>query len=292
MLLALAAIWGAAFMLIEIGLRDLAPSSLIAGRIGSAAVVLALVVAVRGELRGTLRDLRACARPLALAGLVTTAFPFYLIAWGQQTIDSGTSAILNASAPIWTALLAAVAVRSQRVTGLRLAGVLVGFAGVAVLVGGGTRAGHGDVLGSLAVVTAAASYAAGALYVGRRLRGLTPLAVSLGTLAWAALLTVPLGAVQVAGTEVGRQSVAAVLALGVGATAIAYLLYFGLIAGAGASRAILVTYLVPAMAVVYGVVLLGEPLSPAKLLGLALILAGVALGTGAVLTPRAASLRA
>jgi drug/metabolite transporter (DMT)-like permease len=291
MLGALAAIWGAAFMLIEIGLRDLSPGALILVRIGSATVVLAAVALVLRRGRATLRELRELAVPLAVAGLVGTALPFYLIAWGQQSIDSGTSAILNASAPIWTAMLAFAVVRSQRVTGLRLAGLLLGFVGVAVLVGGGRRAGHGDLAGSLAVVAAAALYAVAALYVGKRFAGRGALVVALGTVAWATLFCVPLGAGGLVRGGIGWESAAAALALGIGATAVAYLLYYALIERAGASRAILVTYLVPATALLWGVALLGEPLTAAKLTGLALVLAGVALGTGAVLPRRAASLR-
>jgi drug/metabolite transporter (DMT)-like permease len=292
MLVALAAIWGAAFMFIEIGLRGLDPGALILVRIGSATVALLLAAAGARRARATLREVRELWFPLAVAGLVGTALPFYLIAWGQQTIDSGTSAILNASAPIWTALLAAAVVRSQRVTGVRLLGLLLGFAGVAVLVGGGREAGHGDLGGSLAVVAAAALYAVAALYVGRRFAGRSAFVVSVGTLAWATVFSLPLGAGGVVGAGVEWEAWGAALALGVVATAVAYLLYYALIEGAGASRAILVTYLVPGTAVLWGVALLGEPLTAAKVGGLALVLGGVALGTGAVRPRRAARLRA
>jgi drug/metabolite transporter (DMT)-like permease len=287
MLLVLAAIWGSAFMLIEIALRDLPPMSVVGGRIGLGALVLGLVVALRGELRPALAALRRHPGPLVFASAVNTAVPFFLIAWGQQSIDSGTSAILNSSAPIWTAVLAAVAVHSERVTGLRVVGILVGFVGVAVLVGGAAATGEGDVAGGLAVVAAAFLYAVGVLYVARRLQGISPLHLSLWTLVWSAALTVPIGAVQAAGADVGWPAAAAVAALGVGATAFAYILYFGLVRGAGPARAILVTYLVPATAIVYGVFLLGEPLTAAKVVGLALVLCGVALGTGSVRLRRA-----
>jgi drug/metabolite transporter (DMT)-like permease len=292
MLAALAAIWGVAFMLIEIGLRGLDPGALVLVRIGSATVVLAVVAAALPQARSTFREVRELWLPLGIAGLVGTALPFYLISWGQQTIDSGTSAILNASAPIWTAVLAYAVVRSQRVTGLRLVGLFAGFVGVAVLVGGGRRAGHGDLAGSLAVVVAAGLYAVAALYVGKRFAGRSSLVVSLGTLAWASVAMLPVGLPGLLRAEGDWQPWAAALALGVVATAVAYLLYYGLIEGAGASRAILVTYLVPATALVWGVVLLGEPLTWAKSVGLALVLVGVALGTGAVRPRRAASVRA
>jgi drug/metabolite transporter (DMT)-like permease len=125
-------------------------------------------------------------------------------------------------------------------------------------------------------------YAVGALYTGRRLAGVSPLGVAVGVLAWGSIFTVPFGIARMPGSEVTWEAGAAVLALGVAATGIAYLLYFGLIAGAGASRAILVTYLVPTLAVVYGAVFLDEPLTAVRLGGLGLVLAGVAIGTGAM----------
>lgn len=280
-LLALSGIWGGAFALIEIGLRDLEPASLIGGRIGSAALAL-VAVAILSRRHGTVSRLRPLAGPLAIAALFNTAIPFFLIAWGQQFIDSGVAAILNASAPLFTALIALGVVRAERVTGLRLVGFVLGFVGVVSLVGAQPSVGGNALLGSLAVVGAAACYAVGALYTARRLGGLAPLEVALGTMLWASLFTVPVGLVQLQGESVGWEAAAAVAALGVAATALAYILYFTLIAGAGASRAILVTYLVPALALVYGVTLLGEPLTASGLGGLALILGGVALGTGAV----------
>ena len=278
----LGAIWGAAFMLIEIGLRGFEPATLIAIRLGSAAVALALFQAVRGRLGSTLARLRPFAGRLALAGGVNTAVPFFLITWGQQYVDSNIAAILNASAPLFTVLLAALAVRSERVTGLRLAGFVVGFAGVVLVVGVTPEYGDRGLIGALAIVLATVFYAVGALYVSRRLQALSPFDVSFGVLLWAALATLPAGLVVAPGSDYGWGPAAAILALGVLATAFAFQLYFGLIAGVGAPRAILVTYLVPALALVYGVTLLDERLRWPAVAGLALVLAGVGIGTGAV----------
>jgi drug/metabolite transporter (DMT)-like permease len=274
MLLALAAIWGSSFMLIEIALRDLDPATLILLRLGSAALALAVYVPLAGL---SFAPLRPYFWPLAFMGLFNTALPFYLISWGQQYIDSGLAAILNASAPLFTALLAVAVDQAQRVTGLRLAGVILGFGGIVALVGFEPEGGDRAVLGSLAVVAGAACYAIGALYAGRRFAGMSPLLVSVGTLLWATALTLPPGIATA--SSIGWETLLAVLFLGVAATAVGYLLYFGLIAGAGASRAILVTYLVPSMALVYGAVFLDEKVSALALVGLALVLSGVALGT-------------
>ena len=151
MLLALAAIWGSSFMFIEIALRDLAPSTLILLRMSSGAAALAIYIKATGR---SFRALLPYAWPLALLGLVNTAVPFFLIAWGQQYIDSGLAAILNASAPLFTALFAVAYDQSQRVTGMRLAGVVLGFGGVVLLVGFELSGGERAVAGGLAVVGA------------------------------------------------------------------------------------------------------------------------------------------
>jgi drug/metabolite transporter (DMT)-like permease len=292
-LLALGAIWGASFMLIEIGLRDLEPATLMLGRVAVAAVALGIYLPFALRVGPALSELWQRKGTLFVLGLLNSALPFFLIAWGQQYVDSGLAAILNSSAPLFTALLAFAFVGEERVRGVRLVGVLVGFAGVVVLVGAGPSGGARAVVGSLAVVLAALCYAVGALYAGRRLAGVSPLVLSLGAMIAATIALAGPGLAQ-APDELGWDAALAVLGLGVGGTAVGYILYFGLILSAGASRAILVTYLVPALALVYGVTLLDEPLTAPALIGLALVLAGVALGTGAVRlthSPRSATLK-
>ncbi|HUQ21378.1 MAG TPA: DMT family transporter [Gaiellaceae bacterium] len=277
MLAVLAAIWGSSFLFITIALRELAPSTLILFRMGSGAIALAVYVRLAGQ---RLSQLRAFAAPLALLALINTAVPFFLIAWGQQYIDSGLAAIFNASAPLFTALFALPIDRTQRVTGARLAGVVLAFGGVVLLVGFEVEGGRHAVAGALAVVGAAACYGIGGLYAGRRFVGLPPSLVAFGSLTWATLFVLPVGAAQA--SMLGWESLLSVLYLGVAATGVAYLLYFGLIAGAGASKAVLVTYLVPSLALVYGAIFLEETVTAVSLAGLALVLAGVALGTGTV----------
>jgi drug/metabolite transporter (DMT)-like permease len=285
-LLALSAIWGASFMFIKIGVREFEPASLIFVRIALAALTLLPIVALRVPLRAASAQLLAVAGPLAVMGLLNSAVPFWLISWAEIRIDSGVAAILQASAPLFTALLAWRLSRSERVTGGRLAGVLVGFVGVAVLVGGVPGGSGSELLACLAVVASALCYAAAALYASARLADVPPLLTATGTMLAAMLLTAPAGIAQLPRELPGWEALASVAALGIGGTGIAYILYFGLIAGAGASRAILVTYLVPALALLYGVGLLGEPLTVVAVGGLALVLAGVALGTGSVALPR------
>jgi drug/metabolite transporter (DMT)-like permease len=163
---------------------------------------------------------------------------------------------------------------------MRLAGVVLGFGGVVLLVGFDLSGGEHAVAGGLAVVGASACYGLGGLYAGRRFPGLETPLVALGTLVWATLFVLPFGVA--AASSPSWEALASVLYLGVAATGVAYLLYFGLIAGAGASKAVLVTYLVPSLALVYGAVFLDEEVTALSLAGLALVLAGVALGTGSV----------
>lgn len=277
MLLALASLWGSSFLFIEIALRDLAPSTLILLRMAFGALALAVYVRLA---RHRLSVLRPYVRRLALLGVLNTALPFFLITWGQQYIDSGLASIFNASAPLLTAVFAFGYDRSQRSTGIRLAGILLGFTGVVLLVGVELSGSGKAAAGGLAVVGAAACYALGGLYAGRHFRGVPASLVSFGSLLWATLLALPFGVAQA--SVPGWAASLSVLYLGVAATGVAYLLYFGLIAGAGASRAVLVTYLVPALALVYGAVFLDEQITAVALAGLALVLGGVALGTGSI----------
>src|SRR5205809_614445 len=211
MLLALASLWGASFMFIKICVRELEPTTLVCLRLGIGALALLPVALVTLGGRAVVRGTRAAGRPIVATGLVNSAIPIVSISWAEKHIDSGLTAVIQASAPLFTALLALRFSHSERVSGVRLAGLLVGFGGVALLVGAQPS---GDLLAACAVVFAALCYA--------------------------------------------------------------------LLAGAGASRSILVTYLVPALALGYGAVFLSEAITAPAIGGLLLVLAGVALGTGAV----------
>jgi drug/metabolite transporter (DMT)-like permease len=215
---------------------------------------------------------------------VNTAIPFWLLSWGETRIDSGLASIIQASVPIFNAVIAFVAFREVRVTGIRLLGVAVGFVGVALLVGAQPE---GKVLGALAVVGMAFCYGLGGLLSGRYLKPAQPVVVSFASTAIAALVWLPVGVAQAPAHMPGWKTIGSVLALGIPGTALAYLLFFGLITGAGAAYASLVTYLIPPIALAYGAIFLDERFGAAALGGLALILAGVALGTGAVHLKRA-----
>ena len=279
LLVALSAIWGSSFLFIKVGVEELEPAVVVCGRLLVGALVLLPVALARGGLSG----LRAMLVPIAVLGALNNALPYWLLSFAETRIDSGLAAVIQAAAPIFTVLLAIRIDPSQRVTGLRLAGVGLGFVGVALLVG--LQEG-GELLGAVAVVGTALCYAVSVLYAGRAIRSFSPLDVSIGQLSVGALLTLPAALVQWPAETPSAKVVGAVLVLGVLGTGVAYLLYFALIIRAGASRAILVTYLVPAFALVYGWLILGEAVTPSALAGLALILGGTALATGGRLRRR------
>jgi drug/metabolite transporter (DMT)-like permease len=276
MLVLLALVWGSSFMFIKVADRTLEPSTLILGRLGLAALVLAVFVPLTIGGAETVAELRAHWRGLLVVGLVNTALPFWLLSWGETRLDSGLASIIQAAVPIFNALIALGFFHDERVTGGRLAGVAVGFVGVALLVGAQP---HARVLGALAVVGMALCYGAGGLLAKRHLSGTSPKIVALGSSAVAAVLALPLGAAQAPSSFPGWEALGSVAMLGVVGTAFAYLLFFTLIAGAGPAYASLVTYLVPPVALAYGAVFLGEHFGAAAFGGLALILVGVALGS-------------
>ena len=277
MLVLLALIWGSSFMFIKVAVRELQPATLILGRIGLAALVLAVVVPALVGVQETLAEVRAHWRWLVVVGLLNTAVPFWLLSWGETRVDSGLASIIQASVPIFNALLAFGFFHDQRVTGRRLVGVFVGFAGVALLVGAQPL---GKILGALAVVGMAVCYAAGGLLVRRYLGAARPQVVAFGTSAVAAVLVLPPGVAQAPAGFPGWETIGCVVFLGVVGTALAYLLFFSIIATAGAGYASFVTYLVPPIALAYGTIFLAEHIGAAALGGLVLILGGVALGTG------------
>jgi drug/metabolite transporter (DMT)-like permease len=278
MLGGLALIWGSSFLFIKIAVRELDPATLVAARVGVGAVTLAILVLVSLGPGGTRAALQRHAGPLVVVGIVNTAIPFWLLSWGETRIDSGLASIIQGAVPIFMAVVAFAFFPDERVTGLRLIGLAVGFVGVALLVGAQPK---GQILGALAVVGMATFYAVGGLLAGRFLRDAPPLVVAFGTTTTAALAMLGPGIARAPSGLPGWKTIAAVVTLGVVCTAAAYLLFFAIVSGAGAARAGLVTYLVPPIALAYGAVLLDERIGAAALTGLVLILGGVALGASA-----------
>jgi drug/metabolite transporter (DMT)-like permease len=217
-------------------------------------------------------------RPLVLVGFAGTVGPMLLVAWAQQHVPSGTVAVLTAAAPLFVAVLAWFLVPEERVSAIGVVGLLTGFAGVVLLVGAAPDTTPLALLGSAATAGAAMLYGAFTLYVGARLSHVPADVITLGASGWGAVLGAPLAIADLPSTVPGLPAVASLVGLAVPGTALALGLYYALLAGAGASRTVLIQYLVPGVAVVFGALTLGERLTAWSTVGLLLVLAGVAVG--------------
>jgi drug/metabolite transporter (DMT)-like permease len=281
LLLPLSAIWGASFMFIEAAVRDMAPPVAMDGRMAISALALIPVLLVRRGRR-TATDLRAVAAPGLLLGVVNSALPFTLVAWGQTHVDSGVAAIATASSPIWVALLAIPFLPTERASGLKLVGIALGLVGIGILAGADPSTDTWAILGTLAVVLAAFCYAASNIWIQPRFPADRVVALITVSMATGALVLLPLALVQLPEQRPGWKAIGSVLVLAIAGTSIGLLIYYRMLELYGSARAILVTYLAPVAALAFGVGLLDEQLTAAKLIGLALILGGVALGSGLV----------
>jgi drug/metabolite transporter (DMT)-like permease len=274
----LALIWGVSFLLIKLAVHDMSPPVLLLFRSASGFLALAAILtAMRRSLLGP--GWRGHLVSFAIMGVTNAVIPWISIAWGEERISSGLASILNSTTTLWTAVLVYWVMPSERPSLVNYIGVMIGFAGVIVLVYPDIAA-HGisgNVLGALAVVLASLSYAVNALYQRRKMRNVSVFEVSLGQLAASTLFAVPLAAPSIGQLQIHFVSLAAVLALGAIGTGVAYLLYYFVMNSLGAVRAAGVTFLVPVTAVFWGVVLLHETLSLTILVGMVVILAGIVL---------------
>ncbi|MFN4155619.1 MAG: DMT family transporter [Paracoccaceae bacterium] len=278
MLLSLAAVWGGSFFFNSIALRDLPVFSVVVSRVALATVILLAVLRLRGERlpRG-----KSVWTAFSIMGLLNNVIPFSLIVWGQQHIGSGVASILNAATPLFTVILAHVFTRDERMTSGRLAGVLIGFAGVSVMVGTDVLRDMGvGVLAQGLCLCAAVSYAFAGIY-GRRFRrmGISPIGTATGQVVASSLILLPLVMLVDRPWTLpfpGSGTIGALIGLAAISTALAYVLYFRILATAGATNLLLVTFLVPVSAILLGTVLLGEVLMPRHIAGMALIGAGLA----------------
>jgi drug/metabolite transporter (DMT)-like permease len=278
-LLALAAMWGSAFMFMKIGVATVAPATLVACRLALGAAILYGVMRARG-----LRLPPPGARwlPFAALAVLGNCVPFYLITWGQQAIDSALAGILIAIMPLATLILAHFFVAGERLTARRAAGFALGFAGIVVLMGPAALAGlagaPGQALAQIAVLAGALCYAANSV-LAQRTVATDFLVASTAVLIVASAVMLPVALVvdyPLTGTP-GAGSVAAIVWLGIGPTALATLMYFQLIATAGPTFMSMVNYLSPLVALLAGVLLMGEQPGATAVAGLALILLGIAL---------------
>jgi drug/metabolite transporter (DMT)-like permease len=292
LLLLLAALWGASYLFIKIGVRELEPTTLIALRLTIAFAILFGVLASRSGIGRAFADLRGTGRHAIVLGFINVAIPFWLIAWGETHVDSGIAAIANSTVPIFVALLAIRLRPSERASGQRLAGILVGLVGVGVLTGVHPEGGWWAVAGTLAVVLSSVCYARSNLYTQDHFASTSPLVTATACMGVAALVMVPLGLIQMPSAVPTWKAFGSAAALAILGTAAAYLILYRMLAAYGSARTSLVAYLLPVFALAYGALILDEPLRLNALLGLLLILGGVALGSGLVRLPRRATVGA
>ncbi|HWT12204.1 MAG TPA: DMT family transporter [Allosphingosinicella sp.] len=289
-LLFLSVLWGGSFFFIQVAVRDVAPLTFVWLRVTLAAGALWLFLAVRRQ-RMALPS--GALGALVVLALLNNVIPFTLFAWSQTQIASGLASILNATTPIWGVIVAHLFTRDETLTPTRLAGVLLGFGGVAVMIGPHLLADlGGTLLAQLACLAATFCYALAGVWARRfKAMGVAPVAVATGQLSAAALVMLPLAMI------VDRpwlrpvpplEAWAAIVGLALFCTALAYILYFRLIDSAGATNALLVTLLIPPTAICLGALFLGEALAPRDFAGMALIALGLAAIDGRLLARRGA----
>ena len=274
LLILLSIVWGGSFFFNEILLRELEPLPLVLGRTAIAALMLLAIVYSRGYRMPTAPRLWVA---FFVMGFINNLLPFSLIVWGQQYISGGLAAILNATTPLFTIILAHLFTKDERLTLPKLIGGVVGFGGVVVLLGLDESASFGLIgLGQVAVLGAACSYAFAGIY-GRRFRDLPAIIPATGMLTATALMSIPaVVLVQPVGKwQFSAETIWALFGLAVVSTALAYLIYFRILALAGASNVLLVTFLVPLSAIVLGILFLNEQLAGNQFLGMLLIFLGL-----------------
>ncbi|WP_084730784.1 DMT family transporter [Microvirga vignae] len=278
----LSVIWGGSFLFVGVAVRELPPLVIVALRVSLAALTLQIVLRAMGMRLP--RERRAWAAFFGM-GILNNVIPFSLIVWGQSHIASGLASILNATTPLFTVVVAHYLTSDEKLTGSRLGGVIVGFIGVAVMIGSAALTSlNTNVLAQLAVLGAALSYGFSGVF-GRRFKtlGIPPLVAAAGQVTASSCILLPVSFIVDRPWTLHMPSMATVLsllALALVSTAVAYLIFFRLLARAGATNVGLVTFLIPVSAILFGVLLLGETLEVRHMAGMALIAAGLMLIDG------------
>lgn len=277
MLLVLSLLWGGSFFFIEILVKHLPPLTIVTLRVALAAITLWLIILLRKyEVPNTAKAWIA----LIIVGLLNNALPFTLITWGQTHINSGLSSIFNATTPFFTVIVAGALLADEKITANKIWGVMIGILGVSVLIGLDALKGvTGSVFGQLAVLGAALSYAFAGVFARRfKTLGISPLMVATGQVTTAAIMLAPLALFIDKPWTLAIPPIpiiGAMLGLAFLSTVVAYILYFRLIASAGATNAALVTFIIPISAIMLGVIILGETFTPVQAIGMVLIGAGL-----------------
>lgn len=271
LLITLSILWGGSFFFNEIALRGLPPLVVVWGRIGIGCLALSTII---GFSSIDVRPHLSRWKEFLVMGTLNTAIPFSLIVWGQQHIDSGLASIINATTPAFTILFANFLTNDERASVRKFAGAVIGMGGVATLIGADALTGFGNhVLGQAAVMGAAMAYALSAIY-GRRLHGIPSLVTACGQLCAGTLVLAPIVLIAARPWELsmpGLDVIGAVAGLGLACSALAYILFFRILATSGATNVQLVTLLIPFSASTLGILVLGEPFSWRLVIGMVIV---------------------
>lgn len=288
-LLVLAALWGASFLFIRVGVGEFGVAPLMALRVAIGAVVLVLMLVLRGAPSASFATLRERAWPLFVVGVLNSAAPFCLFAFAELTLTAGLTSVINATTPLFGALVAFVWLK-DRLTLARTLGMFIGFSGVVSLVWGQIAAPHGALapsasataLAALAATCAALLYGIAASFTKRHLTGVDSLTIATGSMIGGSLALIPFAIASWPTAPVSMHAWGAVLSLGVACTGVAYLIFFHLINVAGPSRAITVTFVIPVFGILWGALFLNEQVNASMIEGCAIVLVGTALATGVI----------
>jgi drug/metabolite transporter (DMT)-like permease len=284
----LSALWGSGFLFNRVAVQEMPAPTLIGLRMAVGGITLLPIVLVRYGAPALWRTAWEHRVRLVVVAVLGSAIAPGFTAWAQNRLDTGTTAIIAASAPLFATLLSILFARHDVKTGWRLVGLLVGFGGVALLVGAQPS---GSVLSAGSVVLGAVAFALSTVLAGRWLGGIDPLLTTFLLTTISAVAMVPFDVLGPPGGLGNWQVAGSILGLGVAVTGIGFVAYYWLVAGAGASNSILAAYLIPAFALLYGAILLDEPLEASALAGFGIVIVGVALATGSIRLPRSLTRR-
>jgi drug/metabolite transporter (DMT)-like permease len=286
MLITLSVLWGGSFFFVELAVSELPTLTIVLLRVALATIALWLFILIS---RICVPKSLAVWSSFLIMGLLNNVLPFSLIVWGQTYIASGLASILNATTPLFTVLVASSLLQDEKITKNKLIGVLLGFLGVVIMIGPSVLGGIGvNVVAQLAVLGAALSYAFAGVY-GRRFKtqNINPVVTAAGQVSASALFLAPI--VMIVDNPIdlvmpSSQAIMAIVALAVFSTAVAYVLYFKILASAGATNLLLVTFLIPVSAILLGTVVLGETLHIVHMVGMGIITAGLVAIDGRLLS--------
>jgi len=274
LIILLSVMWGGSFFFVGVAVKELTPLTIVLSRVALASIILLAVVHLKGDRMPSSPGLWGA---FFVMGALNNLIPFSLIVWGQTHIESGLASILNATTPIFSVILAHFWTREERLTINRVTGVLIGWAGVALLIGIESLRGFGmEVIGQIAVLGAAFSYACAAIY-GRRFKGVSSLVVATGMLCGSTIMLTPLALLIERPWDLspGIMTLTALFGLAAVSTSLAYIIYFRVLATSGPTNILLVTFLIPMSALLLGSVVLGERLGWNAFVGMGIIVIGL-----------------